>query len=114
MELTDTRYEVDNGLAWITIDRPDRLNAFRARTVDELIYSFTRAWADHGVGAKLLERGEGMREPVSVGHLVGIEKGDIAAVAGAQLNLLQSAKSFRARDEIGSQTAREEVTRRAG
>ncbi len=50
MELTDTRYEVDNGLAWITIDRPDRLNAFRARTVDELIHSFTRAWADNGVG----------------------------------------------------------------
>ena len=37
MDLTDTRYEVDNGLAWITIDRPERMNAFRARTVDELI-----------------------------------------------------------------------------
>jgi 2-ketocyclohexanecarboxyl-CoA hydrolase len=50
MELTDTRYEVENGLAWITIDRPDRMNAFRARTVDELIRSFTRAWADRSVG----------------------------------------------------------------
>src|SRR5947209_14471074 len=50
MELTDTRYELDNGLAWITIDRPDRLNAFRARTVDELIHLFTRAWADQQVG----------------------------------------------------------------
>src|SRR3984957_8930083 len=50
MQLTDTRYEVDNGLAWITIDRPERLNSFRARTVDELIHSFTRAWADDGVG----------------------------------------------------------------
>jgi 2-ketocyclohexanecarboxyl-CoA hydrolase len=49
MELTDTRYEVDRGLAWITIDRPDRLNSFRARTIDELIHSFTRAWADHDV-----------------------------------------------------------------
>ena len=38
MELTDTRYEVENGLAWITIDRPDRMNAFRAKTVDELIH----------------------------------------------------------------------------
>ncbi len=43
MDLTDTRYEVENGLAWITIDRPDRMNAFRARTVDELIHLFTRA-----------------------------------------------------------------------
>jgi naphthoate synthase len=50
MDLTDTKYEVDRGLAWITIDRPDRLNAFRARTVDELIHSFTRAWADDAVG----------------------------------------------------------------
>ncbi len=50
MELTDTRYEVDRGLAWITIDRPERMNAFRARTVDELIHSFTRAWASEKVG----------------------------------------------------------------
>src|SRR5437588_9356540 len=46
MELTDIRYELDNRLAWITIDRPDRMNAFRARTVAELIHVFTRAWAD--------------------------------------------------------------------
>ncbi len=49
-ELTDVRYEVDDGLAWITIDRPDRMNAFRARTVDELIACFKRAWADPAVG----------------------------------------------------------------
>ena len=50
MELTDTKYEVENGLAWITIDRPERMNSFRARTVDELIESFTRAWASEKVG----------------------------------------------------------------
>ncbi len=50
MELTDTKYEVENGLAWITIDRPERMNSFRARTVDELIESFTRAWASQEVG----------------------------------------------------------------
>jgi naphthoate synthase len=50
MDLTDTRYEVDNGLAWITIDRPDRMNAFRARTVEELIHLFTRAWSSTDVG----------------------------------------------------------------
>src|SRR5947207_7879806 len=49
-ELTDVRYEVDRGLAWITIDRQERLNAFRARTVDELIRCFKRAWADSEVG----------------------------------------------------------------
>src|SRR3954462_5310686 len=49
-QLTDVRYEVDTGLAWITIDRPDRLNAFRAKTVDELIRCFKAAWADRDVG----------------------------------------------------------------
>ena len=49
-ELTDVRYEVEDGLAWITIDRPDRMNAFRARTVDELIGCIKRAWAAADVG----------------------------------------------------------------
>src|SRR5213595_707419 len=53
-ELTDVRYEVDDGLAWITINRPDRLNAFRARTVDELIDCFKRAWASADVGVACL------------------------------------------------------------
>jgi naphthoate synthase len=60
MELTDTRYEVEDGLAWITIARPDRMNAFRARTIDELIESFTRAWASDDVGVICLT-GEGDR-----------------------------------------------------
>jgi naphthoate synthase len=49
-ELTDVRYEVDNGLAWITIDRPERMNSFRAHTVDELIACIKRAWASDEVG----------------------------------------------------------------
>jgi 2-ketocyclohexanecarboxyl-CoA hydrolase len=53
-ELTDVRYEVDDGLAWITIDRPERMNAFRARTVDELIHCFKRAWASPEVGVVCL------------------------------------------------------------
>jgi len=53
-ELTDVRYEVEDSLAWITIDRSDRLNAFRARTVDELIACFKRAWASADVGVVCL------------------------------------------------------------
>ena len=49
-ELTDVLYEVDNGLATITINRPERMNAFRARTVDELIHCLKRAWASAEVG----------------------------------------------------------------
>jgi naphthoate synthase len=51
---SDVRYEVERGLAWITIDRPERMNAFRARTVDELIRAFKWAWADRGVGVLCL------------------------------------------------------------
>jgi 2-ketocyclohexanecarboxyl-CoA hydrolase len=49
-QFTDVTYEVDNGLAWITINRPERYNAFRARTVDELVKSFKHAWASDEVG----------------------------------------------------------------
>jgi len=49
-EMTDVTYEVEEGLAWITIDRPERMNSFRGRTVDELIRCFKRAWASEDVG----------------------------------------------------------------
>ena len=53
-ELTDVRYEVADGLCWITIDRPRRHNSFTAHTVDELIACFKRAWADGEVGVVAL------------------------------------------------------------
>jgi len=53
-ELTDVTYEVDRGLAWITINRPDRLNAFRSQTIDELIHCFKLAWGDTSVGVVAL------------------------------------------------------------
>jgi naphthoate synthase len=49
-QLTDVTYEVDRGLAWITINRPERYNSFRARTVDELVACFKRAWSSDEVG----------------------------------------------------------------
>ena len=53
-ELTDVLYEVEDGLATITMNRPERMNAFRARTVDELIRCFKQAWADGEVGVVCL------------------------------------------------------------
>ena len=49
-DLQDVLYEVDNGLAWVTINRADRFNSFRGRTIDELIFCFKAAWADSSVG----------------------------------------------------------------
>lgn len=53
-DLTDISYEVDDGLAWIVIDRPDRYKAFRGRTIDELIRAFKTAWTDSAVGVVAL------------------------------------------------------------
>ena len=52
--LTDVTYEVEHGLAWITINRPDRYNAFSGHTVDELIRCFKAAWASTDVGVVAL------------------------------------------------------------
>jgi naphthoate synthase len=54
-DFTDIRYEVrDGGVAVITIDRQERYNAFRGRTVDELITAFKTAWASKDVAAVVL------------------------------------------------------------
>lgn len=50
----DVRYEVEGSTAVITINRPQRYNAFRGRTVDELIKGFRSAWADRAVQAIIL------------------------------------------------------------
>jgi dihydroxynaphthoic acid synthetase len=50
----DIRYEVDGPTAVITINRPERYNAFRGRTVEELIGAFRASWADHAVQAIIL------------------------------------------------------------
>jgi 2-ketocyclohexanecarboxyl-CoA hydrolase len=53
-ELTDVLYEIEDGLGTITINRPERLNSFRARTVDELIKCLKHAWASGEVGVVCL------------------------------------------------------------
>lgn len=53
-DLTDVLYEIDAGLGTITINRPERLNSFRARTVDEMIKCLKHAWASSEVGVVCL------------------------------------------------------------
>ncbi len=50
----DIRYEVDGPAAVIMINRPERYNAFRGRTVDELIAAMRMAWGDSSVRAVIL------------------------------------------------------------
>lgn len=53
-DFTDVQYEVSDSIATITINRPDRYNALRGRTVDELLSAFKLAWVDTKVGAIIL------------------------------------------------------------
>jgi 2-ketocyclohexanecarboxyl-CoA hydrolase len=54
MAYQDIRYETREGVAWITINRPEVRNAFRAETVDEMIAAFRTAWHDESVGVVVL------------------------------------------------------------
>ncbi len=54
LEYVDITYEVEPPAAIVTINRPDRYNAFRSQTIDELIRAFDLAWSDHRVRAVIL------------------------------------------------------------
>lgn len=53
-ELQTLRYEVQDGIATITLHRPDQLNAFTALMCDELIAVFDRTDADDAVRAVIV------------------------------------------------------------
>ena len=54
MQFQDLIYEIRNGVAWIIINRPDKMNAFRGTTCDELIKALYKAGYDKEVGAIVL------------------------------------------------------------
>ena len=60
MEYRDIDYRVERAAAIITIAREDRLNAFRGRTVEELIHAFKRASSDRSA-ACVIFTGAGQR-----------------------------------------------------
>ena len=49
MDLHTIRYDVDDGVAVVTLDRPDRLNAWTARMEHEFAWAVTRADMDDAV-----------------------------------------------------------------
>jgi len=51
---SDISYRLDGAVARITVERPDRLNAYRDQTGDELFDAFRRADADAAVRAAIL------------------------------------------------------------
>lgn len=54
MHFTDILYTKGNGVATITLNRPEVLNAFRGLTVAEMIAAVDDAWTDDDVGVVVL------------------------------------------------------------
>jgi 2-ketocyclohexanecarboxyl-CoA hydrolase len=50
----DIIYQAENGVATITINRPQKFNAFRGKTCEELISAFHRAGWDRDIGVIVL------------------------------------------------------------
>jgi naphthoate synthase len=51
---TDIKYDKNNGVAKITINRPQVRNAFRPQTVDEMMQAFNDARFDSSIGAIII------------------------------------------------------------
>jgi naphthoate synthase len=84
----DIRYETAEGIAKITIDRPEVRNAFRPQTLFELIDAFERARNDPEVGAIILT-GEGPLAFCSGGdQRIREDKGYADAEGVPRLNVL--------------------------
>jgi naphthoate synthase len=88
MSFQDILYDKKEGVATITINRPQVRNAFRTLTVDELIAAFQDAWWDHAIGVVIFtgagdkafcaggdqsERGREGYDTSSAGHEMNVE-----------------------------------------
>ena len=90
MAFDDILYEKRDGVAWITINRPAVRNAFRTRTVDEMVSAFRDAWADGDIGVVVLTgAGDkafcsgGDQKERGAGGYSGTAAGDSTASGGA-------------------------------
>ena len=72
MEYAEITYEVDDRILTITLDRPDRLNAFTYRMHEELLDAFDRADADDDVRVVVMTgRGRGFCAGADLGEAGG-------------------------------------------
>jgi enoyl-CoA hydratase/carnithine racemase len=54
MDFTEIRLDVADGIATLTLHRPEKLNAFTGTTLKEMIAAFDRTDADDGVRAVIV------------------------------------------------------------
>jgi 2-ketocyclohexanecarboxyl-CoA hydrolase len=96
-ELQDIRLEIEDGLAWIVINRPERFNSLRGRSWDELIWAFKTVWGDPQVGVVALT-GAGSKSFCAGGDLKQLqETGDYGPM---QYGFLEAEYLFRVIREI--------------
>ena len=69
MEFKDILYEKREGVAFVRINRPEVLNAFRPLTIDEMRQAFLDGWYDRDVGVVVLT---GTNENFSTGGDVNV------------------------------------------
>jgi 2-ketocyclohexanecarboxyl-CoA hydrolase len=96
-DLQDISLEIEDGLAWITINRAERYNALRGRSWDELLWCFKTVWGDPEVGVVALT-GAGERAFCAGGDLKQLaETGDYGPM---QFGFLEAEYLFRVIREI--------------
>jgi naphthoate synthase len=54
MAFEDIIYSKEEGIATVTMNRPEVLNAFRGQTVAEMVEAFDDAWHDRSIGVAIL------------------------------------------------------------
>ncbi|MBF0364143.1 MAG: 1,4-dihydroxy-2-naphthoyl-CoA synthase [Oligoflexia bacterium] len=95
MKFTDIKYHKENGIAKISINRPEVHNAFRPLTVKELSKAFEDARNDETIGVIILS-GEGNRAFCSGGdQRIRGEDGYIDEMGVARLNVLDLQRQIR-------------------
>ena len=99
-EYSDITYHKSNGMARIAFNRPEVRNAFRPKTIDEMILAFNDAWMDPEIGVILLT-GNGPAEDGKYAFCSGGDqrvRGDAGYVGDdgiPRLNVLQLQKIIR-------------------
>jgi hypothetical protein len=98
MKYQDIIYEVKDRAAYITINRPEKYNAFRGITCDELIHAFQRAGWDKEIGVIVFSGAATRRSaPVATSPPTTVSTTDAAPSACRWKNSIPSSAMYPSR-----------------
>ena len=98
MNFEEIIYEKKDGIAKITINRPERYNAFTAQTLEEMYEAFRDSWADKtvgvivltGMGDKAFCTGGDQKTKDETGYEKGKASFDLLEAHGQVVNIMRS------------------------